>query len=474
MSVLSNRIWTLVSSAILFLAAAYYAWSGNMYVLIVPSVILAVILFIQYPLYLFYSLMIAIPWSMEYNFTASLGTDLPDEPLMLIASFAALIYMTWRRAELSYKKIHPLLWLILLQFAWMILTVIASTDVLLSFKYALAKTWYLLAFVALPLILFRDEKIFKRSMLLLLVSMLLVMTLALVRHAWYNWSFEEVNTALAPFYRNHVTYSALLVFMVPVQIAVIRLCKTRSTKFFLIAVLVLMFAALYFSYSRGAWLALIAGLFSYWLLKKRLMFTGFLFLVVAVTGAFIFFKNNNRFLQLSSDYKSTIFHTDFREHLIATYRLKDMSNAERMNRWVAGVRMIGDNWKTGIGPSTFYPAYQEYTLPAFRTYVSKNPEHSTVHNYFLLMIIEQGMMGLLLFISLLTALFWYAQKIYNRANGFWKITIAAVTAILVMECVVNFLSDMIETDKAGSVFYLCIAVMIIADRKTKSNSAANI
>ena len=100
--------------------------------------------------------------------------------------------------------------------------------------------------------------------------------------------------------------------------------------------------------------------------------------------------------------------------------------------------------------------------------MSDNPEQSTVHNYFLLMMLEQGAMGLLLFLVLLGALFWYAQTIYHRTtNRFWKITSAAIAAILLMECAVNFLSDMIETDKAGPVFYLCVAVLVLADLHTR-------
>jgi O-antigen ligase len=40
----------------------------------------------------------------------------------------------------------------------------------------------------------------------------------------------------------------------------------------------------------------------------------------------------------------------------------------------------------------------------------------------------------------------------------------------VMTCTVNFLSDLIETDKIGSVFYLCIAALIVADRQTKNET----
>ena len=43
---------------------------------------------------------------------------------------------------------------------------------------------------------------------------------------------------------------------------------------------------------------------------------------------------------------------------------------------------------------------------------------------------------------------------------------AAMAAILTMVITVNFLSDLIETDKVGSIFYLCIATIIIADLQT--------
>jgi hypothetical protein len=41
-----------------------------------------------------------------------------------------------------------------------------------------------------------------------------------------------------------------------------------------------------------------------------------------------------------------------------------------------------------------------------------------------------------------------------------------------MQCTVNFLSDLIETDKVGSVFYLCLAFLVIADAKTREGMEA--
>ncbi|MGZ3854382.1 MAG: O-antigen ligase family protein, partial [Flavisolibacter sp.] len=271
-----------------------------------------------------------------------------------------------------------------------------------------------------------------------------------------------------PFFRNHVNYSSLLVFIVPLLIGGIGLAITKRIKAFFYILLAIAIVAIYFSYARGAWLALLGGLVAYWLLKKRLLFVTWVLFLCIVIGSALWLGSNDRVVKLSSDYKTTIFHTNFRQHLVATYQLKDLSNAERIYRWIAGVRMAKDNWMTGTGPSTFYPAYKGYTLPLFKTYVSNNLEHSTVHNYFLLTLIEQGLIGGLLLVFLIASLFWYAQRIYFRTlERFWRVVVATVSSILVMQCIINFLSDMIETDKVGSVFYVCIATLIVADFRTR-------
>jgi len=473
---ISNRVLVLFSSALLFVAAGCYAFTQEIYFFVAPVILLLAVLLIQHPQYLFYLLMLSIPWSVEFNFNASLGTDLPDEPLMLLAALSVVIYLVYRQ-KIIRIKLHPLVAVVWLQCLWTLITVITSADVVLSIKYLLAKGWYLLAFLALPIFLFEDERVLKRSIQLLLFSTMIAMMTALIRHGINRLTFETVNDSLQPFFRNHVNYSTLLIFMVPIQIAIIKLIDSKATQMFFICLLIITCIAVYFSYSRGAWLALIAGFCSYWLLKRRILVLSFLLFLSIVMASVFWLKSNDRFIRLSNDYKSVIYHSDFREHLEATYQLKDLSNAERIYRWVAGVRMVKDNWKTGLGPSTFYPRYKSYTLPAFKTYVSDNPEHSTVHNYFLLMLIEQGVLGCLLFIGLVTALFWYAQKVYLQANEkFWRIVVSAATSILIMECVINFLSDMIETDKAGSFFYLCVAVIVVADLKTKklSNFSSNI
>ncbi len=458
-----------ICSIVFLVFAAAAAWYQQPLMLLLPIVLLATILLIRYPIFLFYLLIVSIPWSFEFNLAPQLGTDLPDEPLMWVLSLVAIILLLRNRANFFIFRVHPLIILLWLQFLWIGCTLTTSTDTFLSFKYLLAKSWYLLAFVVAPYFFFQDEMVLKKSVLLLLVSMILFMLMTQIRHAFFNMSFSHVNDALYPFFRNHVNYSALLVCMIPILMALVQLQSSLNAKLLYGGLLMISIIALYFSYSRGAWLALVMGLCAFWLIKKGLLLFSFFLAITLVIATVFYFTAQDRYLKFSND-KNTVFHTNFREHLIATYQLKDLSNGERAYRWVAGIRMVSDNWQTGFGPSTFYSSYKNYTVPSFRTYVSKNEEHSTVHNYFLLLLIEQGAPGCLLFLALVGSLFWYIQRIYNHTTlRFWKVVMGAIAAILVMECTLNFLSDMIETDKIGSVFYLCVAVVLVADSKLSPN-----
>ena len=420
---------------------------------------------------IFYLLIFSLPWSIEYNFNSSLSTDLPDEPIMWLISVLFFAYSLFRPSEIFSKIKHPLIVLLLCSLVWIIVTVLFSTDWIISLKFFLAKCWYLVAFVFTPLLFFVNKKTISTAAILFLISMVLVTVIAVCRHAFYGFRFANVNDAVGPFFRNHVNYSAMLVCTVPVLFAICQL--NRKYRSLIIAATIIVLTALFFSYARGAWLALITGALSYWLIQKRKLVIAFVVAVVLTISSISWLSSNDRYLNYAHDYRTTIFHKNFEEHLVATYKLKDVSTAERFNRWIAGVRMIKDNWLTGYGPNTFYNNYKPYAIPAFKTWVSDNKEHSTVHNYFLLVLIEQGVPGFLFFLLIVGSMFYYAEKIYNRTEDkFYKAAALACGAMIMMIVVVNFLSDLIETDKVGSLFFLCLATLVSIDLKTRGQKDA--
>jgi hypothetical protein len=472
---ITQNVIAVLFSTILISSAAIAAYLQEPFILLIPFGLLACCYLLQNLSVLFYVLIISIPWSIEYNFSNDLGTDLPDEPLMLLTSLSALLLLVCKRHNRN-KKIHFLASVIILQLLWTLITVILSAHTIVSVKYLLAKSWYLLAFLVTPLILFRDKERLVRSFQVLILSTLSVVILVIIKHASYSFTFEKINVALNPWFRNHVNYSSLIVCIIPILIAGYKLETNKSLRLSYIIALVVILSALILSYSRGAWLAVLTGTSVYWLLRKKALFLTYCFFILLCTGCVLWLGKEDRYVQFSRDFNTTIFHKNFKEHLIATYELKDMSTTERFYRWIAAVRMVGDSWPAGFGPATFYDQYKDYTVPAFKTWVSNNQEHSTVHNYFLLLITEQGVAGLFIFLLLLGSMFWYAQTIYHRTHDpFSQTIITAMAVMLMMICTIIFLSDMIETDKLGSLFYICLAVIITIDRKTKAlDPASNI
>jgi O-antigen ligase len=440
-------------------------WLEACFVIAIPFTIVLFYLGWQYISTVFFLLLFSLPFSAEVQFSASLGTDFPDELLMLFTTGLFFYYWIYFPKALSGKTLrHPLILLLLVTFIWSVVAALFSTDHLLSIKFLLAKCWYLGAFVLAPLIVFRSKEAIRTAILVLAMAMLMVTLVTTYRHYYYDFSFAGINPALQPFFRNHVSYSAMLVCIIPLFFAFNKLSTSKRVKNLLVFVIAGLLIALFFSYARGAWLALLTGMMAWWLIKKRVMVAAYVLAIIITIASLFWIKSNDRYLEYAHNYRTTIFHENFGEHLRATYEFKDVSTAERFYRWIAGVRMIKDDPLTGFGPNTFYSNYKPYAVPAYKTWVSDNAEHSTVHNYFLMITIEQGIPGLLFFLLLTGGMLHYAQLLYYRVKDpFYKMSAIITGVVLVMILTVNFLSDMIETDKVGSLFFLCLSMLIVTD-----------
>ncbi len=62
--------------------------------------------------------------------------------------------------------------------------------------------------------------------------------------------------------------------------------------------------------------------------------------MVGVILFIIVMLHNNNYLAYAPDFKKTIYHANFSDHMESTATLEDVSSAERIYRWIAGVKMI--------------------------------------------------------------------------------------------------------------------------------------
>ena len=125
----------------------------------------------------------------------------------------------------------------------------------------------------------------------------------------------------------------------------------------------------------------------------------------------------------------------------------------------------------GFGPNNFYNYYKTFTVTNFKTYVSDNKEGSTVHCYYLLTAIEQGILGAIIFFILIFYALIKAEQVYHRSEGFQKQVLMTTLLSFVTLLILITINDLIETDKFGSFFFMSLAIFTNLDLATRQNNA---
>lgn len=466
--------WALRANlAVLFLSIVAIVYTSNYLLLALPVGFLFLqLLFVNWKT-AYWVLLFCIPLSIDIRLMGgSLGTSLPDEPLMWI--FLLIFPMIWAKNPSIFPKEHwwrnPLVFIVALQYLWMIVAVIYSHHLMVSVKFMLAKTWFLTSFFILPFFVFKEKKDFKNAFLIVLIPLVLTMLIIFYRHASEGFHFRKIEKAIGMLYYNHVDYSTVLSMFLPLLLVAFSLTKGRSivTRGAIIVLILIFIPTIYLTYARAAIVAIVFALMLGLAIRLRLanlimpVFYGVIALLM------VYMVNNNKYLDFRPNYEKTYMHTSFTEHMIATFKGEDMSSMERLYRWIAAVRMSTDEPIVGYGPNTFYYYYKPYAVTAFKTYVSRNTERSTTHNYFLYMLTEQGWPAMILYAILIMVVIAQAQKIYHRfKDRFYKKVTLGVVMMFGAGFINNFFSELLETHKVGALFYISIGLLVVLRMKSK-------
>lgn len=416
-------------------------------------------------------LFFAIPVSVELFFEAGWSTNMPSEPLMVALTLIFIFYVASHPQKLSARFLtHPVIVLAFVHLFWIAFTTFFSNDPVASLKFLAAKTWYITAFVLMTAVIIQHRKDFLPLFWITFVLLLILTVITVARHYSYGFAFDNVNDVVVPYFRNHVNYAALLsVFLPFVWFARYWHRKGTLKRNLLTIGLPIMLIGIFFAFTRGAWLALLLAVISYFAIRYRVFKTLIVAGVVVVGLGLSTLLRDNRYLNLAPDFETTIYHETFAAHMAATAAgFQDVSSAERVYRWVAAKEMFKENPWLGVGPGNFYPYYKQHTVALFETYISDNEERSTVHNYFLLMLVEQGFPGFLIFFAITLLVLFYGQAVYHRTRkrGDKQFVMAIILSMVIL-MVQNMLSDLVETDKVGAFFFLNLTLLVVMDLRSR-------
>ncbi len=412
--------------------------------------------------WIYYLLLVSIPFSTEIELPGDLGTDFPDEPLMWwLFGLGSVFLITRRFQDLITLSRHPLSMLLAFHWLWILCTSIMSTDPILSMKFWLSKTWYIFVFYVMTFVFLKNTHRLRWFALLSLLTAALSVLIIEIRHGLTGFAFNTINEVVRPFYRNHVNYACLLVCVLPFLYPLIHSFRQKPwIRYSLLFVGIILLIGIAFSYTRAAYVALFSIVFIYPILKFKLLnFVSVASIILICVGLF-YYVMDNKYLELAPDYNQAVTHTNFSSLLEATPQGKDISTMERLYRWVAGIRMTQERALIGYGPSNFVQNYEPFTLHQFATYVSDNPEQSTIHNYYLMTAVEQGIPGLLFFLILLYGYFKTAQYALIHLCPELQTWVIATLWSTGTILIILLFNDMIETDKVGSYFFINLAILV--------------
>ncbi len=466
------------SALIAILAEAGYIWKDNPLFLTIPFVVLLTVVFLLDLKLVYLMLWASIPISIQYSFNNGLSTDLPSEPLIVLLMIGILVIVVKRLKSIPAEYIlHPISLILLLHFVWVGFTVITADNLVIAIKFFLAKSWYIVTFYVGTLYLLKDFKDYKGVILSTGIPLTAVVVFILIKHALNGFTFLSANFVIYPFFRNHVDYASLLVIFLPFIWFYYRIQKPKSyyTRIAMVFSAFIMLLGIFFSYTRAAFVSLGLMIVAYYVIRHRMM-RYFVLLTLLLSALWVAsLVDNNRYLKYAPNFEQTVAHKDFESLLSATYKLRDISTMERVYRWVAGFRMVAERPWMGVGPNGFYSHYRSYTIRAFETYVSDNPEKSGIHNYYLMTAVEQGIPGMIFFLLLSLFSLLYGERLYYKLkDNRYKLLLMSALLSHVAILSILLINDMIETVKVGPVFFFNLAIIVGMDIKFRNKKTSYI
>ncbi len=439
------------------------------YIWVIPLLLVSIFFVFRDVRWLYYVFFLVLPFTIEFYLPNGTGIDLPGELILLLLTGLTILFVASKFASIDMSILNnSITKLIYIHLIWILFTALFSNFPNVSFKVFAAKFWYIIPMYFLTVLVLTKEnlKIVLRNLLIITALMVIY---AIIRHSKTSFDFSTINKALQPFFRNHVSYASLLTITLPYMFLMIFWYKKRVVKYFVYFGIVLFMVGIFLSFTRAAYVAVFAMLGFYIVIKLRVLKPVLLLGVVGISLVFYFLLKQDNYLNYSPDFEKTITYDDFDEIVDATYKGTDLSTVERGYRWVAGYQMIKEKPLMGYGPGTFYFNYKPYTLKSFETYVSDNPEKSGIHSYYLMTFVEQGLVGFLIFLSLVFYSLIYAENLYHRLDDAeLKHILMAVMLSFFGIYLILLINDMIESIKVGTIFYFNLALLVLIDNWANS------
>ncbi len=459
-----KKLYAFSISLILLSAFLFFA-QPEAFVIAIPLVILLVGLFLVSTESVFFLVAFCTPFSIKYMVGGS-GINLPDEPLMIV--FMLLFIINLFKDFDGFKPIlkHPLTVIILVNLAWIFITSITSTLPIISFKFLLARVWTVVFGLFWGALIFQNLRNIKWFFIAFGLGLCITIIYTTINHSATGFSQVRSMLVMKPLMDDHTVYSAVcsIVFIFSVVVLTFRNSGLSIlNKLFLLSFTMFCTVGIALSYSRAAILSLIFAFGFYLLMKWRVRFKTMLISLFLLVAFSLTFSNQiYQKIKYNKAVSGKSLATDVQS--ISNVRT-DESNVERINRWESGYRMFLEKPFFGFGAGTYMFEYSPYQRAHEMTSISTT--HGTMgnmHSEYFGPLIESGVIGLLIIVTLFLTYIFVLMRIYYRpATREIKMLALAILLAMVSYFFHGLLNNFLDQDKIAVIFWAMMGMAVALD-----------
>ncbi len=469
MEILKNNKYLLLFSGLFIAINSLLIYYNIFYAIVVIPVVLLTIWYVIYDLKkIFLATVFLTPLSILISeFIPDIPADLsfPSEffLLMLLLIFILKIF-TGKFIDNKILR-HPVSITIIINLLWLFFTSITSTMPIVSFKFLLSRIWFVVPLYFLATYFFKDKEYINKFIWAYVAAFVIIIIYTTVNHISLGlFTKKAAQGVMKPFYNDHTAYGAITAMFIPVLFGWLFIKKKNKTfdiiDFFLIAIFLF---ALIFSYSRAAWISIVAVIFVYIIIRMKinryiLISGSVLILVLFFMFQFQIIDTLKKNRQDSSG--------DLEKHVSSVTNIAtDASNLERINRWNSAFKMFEERPVFGFGPGTYMFQYAPYQMSYDRTIISTDfGDVGNAHSEYIGPLAESGVLGLLTFLAIIISTIITGIKVYYRAKDKnLKIITISLLMGLITYYIHGFLNDFLNSDKASVPFWGFTAIIVAID-----------
>ena len=474
---LSHNRGLLLSLGLTLLFAAASLWmlyhKGSYLMTLVPLGLLVVWLFVQRLETGLLCMALLTPFAINLALFPGMELSMPVEPMMILFTFIFFFrVLVAHNYDLRLLR-HPVSLLLLASLAWMLVTSCTSRLPWVSFKYLVARIWFVVPFFFAAAQIFRSRQRITQFFWAYAIGLGTVILIATSKTLGNFSDLQTLHHVMKPFYNDHTAYGCAIALMIPAAFHMVFAHERKGWQRVLsLLLMALLCVGLFFSYCRAAWISVVAAIGVYVLVRMGLKVKWMVVLFGIGVGAFFVYQSDVLY-KLGKNHQDSSYDLAGQIKSISNIST-DASNIERLNRWASAMRLFKESPVVGIGPGTYQFVYGSYQKSYQLSTISTNAgDLGNAHSEYIGPMTEQGLPGVLLVAALFLTTFATGVRVYRTARDQAVGRMAlAFTLSLLTYYVHGVFNNFLDTDKLSVPFWAFTAAVVALDLYSEKKEPA--